>query len=57
MPTIRCVMTTRAQDAHGIERDLEIVKTINANNGGNLGLYGSIGTPGTVRVGDPVTVG
>lgn len=57
MPTIRCVMTTRAQSVHGLERDLEIVKTVNATNGGNLGLYGSIATTGAVRVGDPVSIG
>lgn len=57
MPTIRCVMTTRAQSAHGLERDLDIVKTVNATNNGNLGLYGSIATPGAVRIGDPVSIG
>lgn len=57
MPTIRCVMTTRAQTHHGIERDLEIVKTVNATNQGNLGLYGSIAAAGTIRVGDPVRFG
>lgn len=56
MPTLRCVMTTRAQPAHGLGRDLAIVKTINAANGGNLGLYGSIEVPGTVAVGDPVSI-
>ena len=57
MPTIRCVMTTRAQAAHGLGRDLDIVKAVAAHNGGNLGLYGSIATPGSIRVGDPVRVG
>jgi uncharacterized protein YcbX len=57
MPTIRCVMTTRAQADHGLERDLDIVKTVNAANSGNLGLYGAIATPGAVRIGDPVRVG
>jgi uncharacterized protein YcbX len=56
MPTIRCVMTTRAQPAHGLDRDLTIVKTVNATNSANLGLYGAIATPGVVRIGDPVTV-
>ena len=56
MPTIRCVMTTRAQPGHGLARDLEIVKTVNAANSGNLGLYGAIASPGAIRIGDPVTV-
>jgi len=57
MPTIRCVMTTRAQSVHGLERDLDIVKTVNANNDGNLGLYGSIAATGAVRIGDSVSIG
>lgn len=57
MPTIRCPMTTRAQAAHGLERDLDILKTINRVNGGNLGTYGEIDQPGTVRVGDAVVIG
>jgi uncharacterized protein YcbX len=56
MPTIRCVMTTRAQARHGLDRDLAIVKTVNAANQGNLGLYGAIAQPGLIRLGDPVTV-
>jgi len=51
-PTIRCVMTTRAQ-GH-LPRDLEIVKTINHEHGGNLGLYCTVSTAGEVTVGDDV---
>lgn len=57
MPTIRCVMTTRAQPTHGLGRDLAVVRTVAAHNDGNLGLYGAIATTGTVRLGDPVRVG
>jgi uncharacterized protein YcbX len=57
MPTIRCVMTTRPQATRGLERDLAVAKTVAAHNQGNLGLYGAIATPGTIRIGDPVRVG
>lgn len=57
MPTIRCVMTTRAQPSHGLERDLEIVRTMATANDNNLGLYGSIAVPGAVRIGDEVLIG
>ena len=56
MPTIRCVMATRAQAQHGLERDLAIVKTVTAANQGNLGLYGAIAEPGRICLGDAVTV-
>ena len=42
--------------AHGLDRDLEVIKTAMRTNQGNLGLYGSIGGPGVVKVGDPVTL-
>lgn len=51
-PTIRCVMTTRAQG--DLPRDLDIVKTINHEHGGNLGLYCTMSSPGEVAVGDDV---
>jgi uncharacterized protein YcbX len=56
MPTIRCAMTTRAQPAHELERDLDIFKTLGKVNDSNLGLYASIRTPGTASVGDDVTL-
>jgi uncharacterized protein YcbX len=55
MPTVRCSMTTRAQP--GLPRDADIARTLNREHGLNLGLYCTVATPGTVRVGDPVTVG
>lgn len=54
-PTVRCVMTTRAQPG-GLERDLDIVKTINRDHQSNLGVYAAVSEPGAVRVGDPVEV-
>jgi len=52
MPTIRCVMTTRAQG--DLPRDLDIVKTVNHHHDGNLGIYCSMATPGEAAVGDEV---
>lgn len=50
----RCVMTTRRQPG-GIERDLEVLRTINRDRAGNLGIGARVQSPGTVRVGDPIT--
>jgi uncharacterized protein YcbX len=55
MPTVRCAMTTRPQP--GLPRDVDIAKTLNREHELNLGLYCAVATPGTVRVGDPVTLG
>lgn len=52
MPTPRCVVPTRVQP--GLERDLEIWKTLKRTNGHNLGLYAHVVSTGPVRVGDPV---
>lgn len=57
MPTIRCSLPTRSQAAHGLERDLDVFKTLAGNNNQNLGLYATVNTPGTVRVGDPARLG
>jgi uncharacterized protein len=50
----RCVMTTRPQPG-GIERDLSVLKAINAERGGNLGIGGLVVQPGRLAVGDEVT--
>lgn len=55
MPTVRCVMTTRAQPGE-IERDLGIVKTVNREHGSNLGIYCVVEIAGQVAVGDAVRV-
>ena len=52
-PIGRCVMTTRPQPG-GIERDLTVLKTINAELGGNLGIGCLVATPGRVMIGDEI---
>jgi MOSC domain-containing protein len=51
----RCVMTTRPQPG-GIERDLNVLRTIVAEREGCLGIGALVATPGAVRVGDEVTI-
>jgi uncharacterized protein YcbX len=56
----RCVMTTRPQPG-GIERDLEVLRTVNRDRGGFLAVGSLVTRAGTVRVGDelvaPASVG
>jgi uncharacterized protein YcbX len=51
-PTVRCVMTTRAQP--GLDRDLDIVKSVNREHECNLGVYAVVTQPGRVAAGDTV---
>ena len=51
----RCVMTTRPQ-AGGVERDLDVLRTINRERGGCLAVGALVRQPGTVRVGDTLTL-
>ena len=51
---VRCTMITRAQP--GLERDLDIYKTVARHHGGNLGVWTAVGTGGAVRVGAEVDV-
>lgn len=53
-PCVRCTMVTRPQP--GLERDLEIYKTIARHHSGTLGVWATVDTPGTVQVGDPVEI-
>ena len=53
-PCSRCTMVTRPQP--GLERDLEIFKTVARVHGGSLGVWSSVRAPGTVRIGDAVEV-
>jgi uncharacterized protein YcbX len=57
-PIDRCVMTTRPQPAEAggqsIDRDLSVLKTINAERGGNLGIGGLVATPGLIAIGDEI---
>jgi uncharacterized protein YcbX len=47
----RCVMTTRPQPG-GIERDLEVLRTLARERDARLAIGGLVATPGRVRVGD-----
>ena len=53
-PIDRCVMTTRPQPG-GIERDLDVLRTINAERQTWLGVGTLVVTPGRLAVGDTVT--
>lgn len=50
----RCVMTTRPQP--GIERDLDVLRTINKERDGNLAIGCVITQPGVISIGDAVEV-
>jgi uncharacterized protein YcbX len=50
-PIDRCVMTTRPQPG-GIERDLDVLRTINAERQACLGVGTLVVEPGEVKVGD-----
>jgi uncharacterized protein len=52
-PIDRCVMTTRPQPG-GIERDLDVLRTINAERQTWLGVGTLVVTPGQLSVGDDV---
>lgn len=63
MPTMRCIMTTLAQEE--LPRDPDLLRTIAAANRLEIegigtwacaGVYGDAASAGTVRVGDPVTL-
>jgi uncharacterized protein YcbX len=56
MTTVRCVMTTRPQPSHGLERDLDIYKSLGRHHEHKLGLYASVRAAGAVAVGDDVLV-
>jgi len=49
----RCVMTTRPQPG-GIDRDLDVLRTINREHDGFLGVGALITRPGVVAVGDAI---
>jgi uncharacterized protein YcbX len=50
----RCTMVTRPQP--GIERDLDMYRTLARHHGGTMGVWSTVQTPGNLRVGDDVTV-
>jgi uncharacterized protein YcbX len=49
----RCVMVTRPQIG-GVERDVDVLRSINRERDGNLGIALRVRTPGAVAVGDEV---
>jgi uncharacterized protein YcbX len=49
---LRCVMTTHRQAE--LVRDLRILRAAAQHHAATLGVFGAIGAPGTVRVGDAV---
>jgi MOSC domain-containing protein len=49
----RCVMTTRPQP-DGIERDLDVLRTIRRDRGGFLAIGALVAETGALRVGDDV---
>ncbi|HSL57450.1 MAG TPA: MOSC N-terminal beta barrel domain-containing protein [Acidimicrobiales bacterium] len=51
----RCVVTTRPQP-DGIERDVDVLRTINAERDGCLGIGAVVRTPGRVTIGDELTL-
>jgi MOSC domain-containing protein len=52
----RCVMTTRPQP-DGIDRDLDVLRTINRERDGFLGVGALVAGPGTFGSGDELSVG
>lgn len=50
----RCVMTTRAQ-ADGVERDLDVLRTIARERGAHLAVGALVARPGTIHAGDALT--
>lgn len=49
----RCVMTTRAQPG-GIERDLDVMRTLARERDARIAVGATVARPGIVRVGDPL---
>jgi len=50
----RCTMVTRPQP--GLERDLDVYRTLARGHSATFGVWSSVQTPGVVRVGDDVVV-
>jgi hypothetical protein len=54
-PVDRCAMVNRAQPG-GIERDISVLRTVKRELGMLLGVGATVSRPGTVRVGEELTV-
>ena len=53
-PCVRCTMVTRPQP--GLERDVDTFRTVARHHAGHLGVWSAVRSPGTIRVGDDVTI-
>jgi uncharacterized protein len=53
-PSIRCAITTHAQEE--LPRDAKILRTAWQHHQAYVGVFASVGTPGKIRVGDPVAL-
>lgn len=51
-PALRCVMTTHPQE--DLSRDMAVLRAAVHHHGANVGIFASVDSPGTVRIGDPV---
>jgi uncharacterized protein YcbX len=51
----RCTMVTRPQPG-GLERDLDMFRTLSRGHDSTLGVWARVQTPGIIRVGDPLTI-
>lgn len=51
-PALRCAMTIHPQDE--LRPDPAILRTAAQHHGAYVGVFASVGTPGRVRIGDPV---
>jgi uncharacterized protein YcbX len=52
---VRCTMANRAQP--GLDRDVNIYKTLHRTHGGDAGMWTEVERPGAVSVGDVVEIG
>jgi uncharacterized protein YcbX len=53
-PALRCVMTTHRQS--DLPRDLGVLRTAARHHEAKVGVFASIGSAGTIRLGDPVFI-
>ncbi len=53
-PCARCTVVTRPQP--GIDRDLDVYRTLLSRHQGTFGVWASVAVPGTIGVGDAVEV-
>lgn len=51
-PALRCVMTTHPQE--NLSRDMAVLRAAVQHHNANVGVFGSVDSPGRVRLGDPV---